>query len=564
MPVPPLLSFGSWIGGDRDGNPNVTPQMTAAALELMKDACLWHHQDARRGARRAGSRCPARVAGEPAELRNLLDQLEQRFPEVAAHGRERNPEEPYRRLFKLLAARAARDPQGLGQRLRPARGAARRPARRRARAARAERVVRRRGRAARRHPPGRGLRLSLRAARRARELRRPPRRARRDPRGARRPGGLRGAARAPSGSRSSSREIADRRPLIPLDISGFSASTREVVETFRTLYDLLRGAHPGTIDSYIISNTTVPVGPARGAAVHEGGRPRPRRRPRRAAADRAAVRVRRDARELRRRRSARCSRRPVYRAALDAVGEQEVMVGYSDSNKDVGYVASGWRVYRAQLEMAEVMREHGVAWQFFHGRGGAVGRGGGPSYTAVRAQPPGTVAGRLKVTEQGEMLSAKFSLPEIAHRELELTTSAALVTHARPLGERAARAPAALRGRRRARWPRSRPPPTATSSTTTRTSPASSTPPRRCARSRACSSARAPPGASATAADRGLPRDPVGLLVDAGARRPAGLVRPRHGAARPRASSTASSCCARWSATGRTSPRSSPTPRWRA
>jgi phosphoenolpyruvate carboxylase len=74
------------------------------------------------------------------------------------------------------------------------------------------------------------------------------------------------------------------------------------------------------------------------------------------------------------------------------------------------------------------MREPGFAWQFFHGRGGAVGRGGGPSYTAVRAQPPGTVAGRLKVTEQGEMLSAKFSLPEIAHRELELTTSAALVS----------------------------------------------------------------------------------------------------------------------------------------
>jgi phosphoenolpyruvate carboxylase len=119
---------------------------------------------------------------------------------------------------------------------------------------------------------------------------------------------------------------------------------------------------------------------------------------------------------------------PVYRAAVESVGLQEIMVGYSDSNKDVGYVASGWHIYRAQLEMAAVLREHGLAWQFFHGRGGAVGRGGGPSYTAVRSQPPGTVAGRLKVTEQGEMLSAKFSVPEIAHRELELTASAALVT----------------------------------------------------------------------------------------------------------------------------------------
>jgi phosphoenolpyruvate carboxylase len=119
---------------------------------------------------------------------------------------------------------------------------------------------------------------------------------------------------------------------------------------------------------------------------------------------------------------------PVYRTAVDSVGLQEMMVGYSDSNKDVGYVASGWHIYRAQLEIAEVMREHGVTWQFFHGRGGAVGRGGGPSYTAVRSQPAGTVGGRLKVTEQGEMLSAKFSVPEIAHRELELTASAALVT----------------------------------------------------------------------------------------------------------------------------------------
>ena len=119
---------------------------------------------------------------------------------------------------------------------------------------------------------------------------------------------------------------------------------------------------------------------------------------------------------------------PVYRAAVDAVGEQEIMVGYSDSNKDVGYVASGWGIYRAQLEVAGVMDEHGVPWQFFHGRGGAVGRGGGPSNIAILAQPTGTVAGRMKVTEQGEMLSAKFSVTEIAHRELELTTSAVLLT----------------------------------------------------------------------------------------------------------------------------------------
>ena len=110
-----------------------------------------------------------------------------------------------------------------------------------------------------------------------------------------------------------------------------------------------------------------------------------------------------------------------------AIGDQqEVMIGYSDSNKDVGYVASGWQAYRAQSRIAEVLRGHGVGWVFFHGRGGAVGRGGGPTNVAILALPPGTVEGRLKMTEQGEVLSAKYTVGEIAHRELELATNATL------------------------------------------------------------------------------------------------------------------------------------------
>jgi len=120
---------------------------------------------------------------------------------------------------------------------------------------------------------------------------------------------------------------------------------------------------------------------------------------------------------------------PVYRAAVAAVGhEQEVMIGYSDSNKDVGYVASAWSAYRAQTQVAEVLRRHGASWVFFHGRGGAVGRGGGPTNVAILALPHGTVGGRLKMTEQGEVLSARYSVAEIAHRELELTASATLTS----------------------------------------------------------------------------------------------------------------------------------------
>jgi phosphoenolpyruvate carboxylase len=125
----------------------------------------------------------------------------------------------------------------------------------------------------------------------------------------------------------------------------------------------------------------------------------------------------------------RLLREPVYRAALRSVGdEQEVMIGYSDSNKDVGYVASGWAAYRAQMQLAAVIATHGASWQFFHGRGGAIGRGGGPTNSAILALPPGTVNARLKMTEQGEVLTAKYSVPEIALRELELATNATLTT----------------------------------------------------------------------------------------------------------------------------------------
>jgi phosphoenolpyruvate carboxylase len=110
-----------------------------------------------------------------------------------------------------------------------------------------------------------------------------------------------------------------------------------------------------------------------------------------------------------------------------------VMIGYSDSNKDVGYLASAWLSYRAQVQVVEVLRRHGARWLFFHGRGGAVGRGGGPTNGAILALPPDTVGARLKMTEQGEVLTAKYAVPEIAHRELELSTSATLATgRARP------------------------------------------------------------------------------------------------------------------------------------
>ena len=104
------------------------------------------------------------------------------------------------------------------------------------------------------------------------------------------------------------------------------------------------------------------------------------------------------------------------------------MIGYSDSNKDAGYVTANWELQRAQRTLADVCRDHGISLLLFHGRGGSVGRGGGPTNRAILAQPQESVAGRLRLTEQGEAITNRYASRDLAERHLEQLVHAVLVT----------------------------------------------------------------------------------------------------------------------------------------
>ncbi len=214
------------------------------------------------------------------------------------------------------------------------------------------------------------------------------------------------------------RELNNRRPLLPAHYQA-SADTAEVLATCKVVAQ----APQASLGSYVISMAGAPSDVlAVQLLLKEAGLQRPIR----------VVPLFETLADLESAGPAidRLLGLPGYRSRLH--GPQEVMIGYSDSAKDAGTTAAAWAQYRAQEALVNVCREHQVELLLFHGRGGTVGRGGGPAHAAILSQPPGSVAGRFRTTEQGEMIRFKFGLPDIAEQNLNLYLAAVLEATVQP------------------------------------------------------------------------------------------------------------------------------------
>src|SRR5215204_6374949 len=224
------------------------------------------------------------------------------------------------------------------------------------------------------------------------------------------------------------REIENPRPLIPVSLEQFSEDTQDVVGTFRVVAEALNGRHEGAIETYVISGAEAPSDVlAVLLLMKESGLAEPGGSGARLSIAPLFEQEQglRDAPGT----MATLLRLPVYRQALRARDDfQEVMIGYSDSNKEIGFLGSAWTLYEAQRDLTRLFKAEGVRHTFFHGRGGAIGRGGGPTNVAILALPPGSVAGRVKMTEQGEVVASRYATAPVAHRELELVSGAVLAS----------------------------------------------------------------------------------------------------------------------------------------
>jgi phosphoenolpyruvate carboxylase len=412
------LSFGTWIGGDRDGNPNITAEVTKAAILLQNShftRTVFEHLDELRQALSISTK----LAGVSAELEKSVAQDLEKLPEIENRYRRINVEEPYR-----LKATAIRHKLALTQ-VRHASGLP--------------------------HFPGRDYKNTVELINDL-EIMRTSLLANNGQLIA--TGLLERITRAISafGLTHASMDIREHSDvhhqllsqifsnLTPAlinsqldskeqtNLENLDESSDRCFKTFVAINELVDRFGPEVIESYIISMTksaddvmaAVLIAKIAGLISFNPGKE---------FAKIGFVPLLETVTELR---SADkilddLLSNQNYRKIVKLRGNlQEVMLGYSDSNKDAGITTSQWEIHKAQRKLRDVAIKHGVKLRLFHGRGGSVGRGGGPTYDALIALPWGSIDGQIKMTEQGEVISDKYGLPALAKENLELTLAAAL------------------------------------------------------------------------------------------------------------------------------------------
>ncbi|HRL78174.1 MAG TPA: phosphoenolpyruvate carboxylase [Candidatus Accumulibacter phosphatis] len=425
--LPAFLRLGSWIGGDRDGNPFVTAAVTREALRLQSVRALRFHLDE---VHALGAELS--LAEDLVSVSDALHTLAARSPDTAAT----RADEPYRRALTGVYARLAATARRLDG-IDPDRHAV-------GESAPYADAGEYAGELDIIHHSLVANGSSLLARGRLRELRRAARvfgfhLASLDLRQnsevhERVVGELLEAAMPGTAYRQRDEagrislllaEIGSARPLASAHLE-YSEETRDELEIFHTAAAAQRAYGANAIENYIIAKTDGVSDLLEVALLlKECGLLLPRVQ----TLALNIVPLFETITDLR-----NCPRvmdellsLPAYRQLLGSRDHlQEIMLGYSDSNKDGGFLTSGWELYKAEIALVEVFARHGVKLRLFHGRGGSVGRGGGPSYQAILAQPGGAVQGRLRITEQGEVIASKYSNPELGRRNLEIVAAAVL------------------------------------------------------------------------------------------------------------------------------------------